>query len=127
MNKLWKLSVLCTCCLCLTAADSALAKFTRLVNISKADDDTVDFCNNANGPNIDEPLDVLNLLAGFDDPLDRLLNVGNADISTSAPTFFQHTSAFFVTAPNCGQLAADAGPAGAVGRLPGSGAVYTPR
>ena len=101
MNKLRRLVIVCTSCLCLAAADSALADYTGLVHVTKADDDTVDLCNNANGPNILEPLDVCNILAQFTNPEDRLISVGNGDITASNGLYFQHMLNPAVIAPTC--------------------------
>ena len=94
MNKLWKLVILCTGCLSLMAADSALADYVGLVHVTKADEDTVNLCNNANGVFVGEELDVCNVLVGFDNPADRLLNVGNADVQVfngaNPDVFFHH-------------------------------------
>ncbi|MCH8851717.1 MAG: hypothetical protein IID41_03585 [Planctomycetes bacterium] len=105
MNKLWKLVIICTSCLCFAAADSARADYVGLVHVTKADDDTVNLCNNGNGDLVPEPLDVCNVLAEFDNPVDRLLSVGNADVSTSDPSgYFQHTFGNPFTAPACNLL-----------------------
>jgi len=105
MNKLWKLVILCTGCLCLTAADSALADYTGLVHVTKADEDTVNLCNNAEGDDVPEPLDVCNVLAQFTNPEDRLLSVGCADISASNGLFYQHPNNFSGSpSPACGLI-----------------------
>ena len=80
----WKTtSTLLACCVCLTISTSALADYTGLVHVTKADDDTVHLCNNANGDWVPGPLTVCNVFAEFDNPVDRLLSVGDADISAS--------------------------------------------
>ncbi|MCH8912910.1 MAG: hypothetical protein IIA33_05010 [Planctomycetes bacterium] len=107
MNKLWKLVILCTGCLSLMAADSALADYVGLVHVTKADEDTVNLCNNANGDNVPEPLDVCNILAQFTNPVDRLLSVGNADITASNGLYYQHPASDAANsprAPGCNQI-----------------------
>lgn len=101
MSNLNKILGLCACCLCLTAGNTALADYTGLVHVTKADDDTVDLCNNANGDFVAEPLDVCNILASFDHPDDRLLSVGNADITASNGFYFQHPLVSGSTSPSC--------------------------
>ena len=101
MNKLWKLVILCSSCLCLAVTDSALADYIGLVHVTKSDADTVNLCNNANGANVPEPLDVCNVLAQFDDPEDRLLSVGNGDILASNGAFYQNMFNGAVIAPTC--------------------------
>ncbi|MCH8970141.1 MAG: hypothetical protein IIA66_13615, partial [Planctomycetes bacterium] len=101
MNKLWKLVILCTGCLSLMAADSALADYVGLVHVTKSDEDTVNLCNNANGDDVPEPLDVCNVLAQFTNPVDRLLSVGNGDITASNGLYFQHMFNPAVIAPTC--------------------------
>ena len=85
MSNLNKVLGLCAFSLCLTASNTALADFVGLVNVTKADEDTVNLCNNANGANVDDPLDVFNWLARFDDPADRLLSVGNGVTGSTHP------------------------------------------
>ncbi len=105
MNKLWKLVILCTGCLSLMAADSALADYVGLVHVTKADADTVNLCNNATGDSVPDPLDVCNILAQFTNPVDRLLSVGNADITASNGLYFQHQFNFTVISPACPAVA----------------------
>ncbi len=101
MSNLNKVLGLCTCCLCLMVGNTALADYTGLVHVTKADDDTVNLCNNANGNSVPEPLDVCNVLAGFDNPVDRFLAVGDADITASNGVYFQHPFNFGATSPDC--------------------------
>ncbi|MCZ6654945.1 MAG: hypothetical protein O7D91_18200, partial [Planctomycetota bacterium] len=101
MSNLNKVLGLCACCLCLTASNAALADYIGLVHVTKADDDIVNLCNNANGDFVLEPLDVCNVLAQFDNPVDRLLNTGNADITASNGLYFQHSFNSTVIAPTC--------------------------
>ena len=68
----------------------ARADYAGLVRVAKGDVDTVDLCNNANGVFVTEPLSVCNVLAAFDNPVDRLLSVGLADITASNGLYFQH-------------------------------------
>ena len=101
MSNLNKVLGLCVCCLCLTASNAALAEYTGLVHITKADPDTVDLCNKANGQFVDFPLDVCNVYAEFDNPVDRMLSAGDADITASNGLFFQHPLNPAVIAPTC--------------------------
>lgn len=54
---------------------------------------------------MDDPLDVCNVFAEFDNPVDRLLSVGNADITASNGLYYQHpANAGTPRAPGCNQI-----------------------
>ena len=103
----WKWAIiLATCCsICLTIAASASADFVGVTIVTKDDPDTEFLCTQGNGDFVPGPLTVCNVYATFDDPADRLLSVGNADLQVyngaNPDVFFQHPLNFTVTAPMC--------------------------
>ncbi len=102
LMKRWRIiSTLCVCALCLTATPFAAADYVGLVHVTKVDPDIVNLCNNADGDFVPSPLRVCNVLAQFDDPTDRLLSVGNADVSTSDALGYFHHPFGGNTSPAC--------------------------
>ncbi len=106
MSGLKRRSTRGVCCLlCLTAARSAPADFLGLVEVVRTD---LTICQDARQDFIDEPLTVCGFYAVFDDPTDRLLSTGYADITTTDPAgFFQHPANFADVAPRCDQITND--------------------
>ena len=108
----WKCAItLTTCCgMCLTIAASASADFVGVTTVIKDDPDTAFLCTEGNGKFVPGPLTVCNVFAAFDDPTDRLLWVGDADLQVyngaKPDVFFQHPFNFHDVAPLCSQLPA---------------------
>ena len=86
--------LLACCCIILTTAPSASADFVGVTTVIKDDPDTDFQCTQGNGAFVPGPLTVCNVYAKFDDPTDRLLSVGNADLQVyngaKPDVFFQH-------------------------------------
>ena len=77
--------------LSLTIAPAASADFVGLVTVINDNPNAAALCNRAGGANVPDPLTVCSVFAVFDQPTDRVLSVGNADITTTdADGFFQH-------------------------------------
>ncbi len=76
------------CIFLLTA--SASADYVGVTTVNKVDPDIDFLCNEGNGDFVPGPLTVCNVFAGFDNPEDRLLLVGDADITASNGLYFQH-------------------------------------
>ena len=103
----WKWAItLATCCgICLTIAASASADYVGVTTLTKDDPDTEFLCTQGNGDFVPGPLTVCNVYAAFDDPADRLLSVGNADLQVyngkNPDVFFQHPLNATVFSPSC--------------------------
>ena len=80
--------------MCLMVATLASADFIGVVAVTKDDPDTDFQCAQGNGASVPGPLTVCNVYAMFDDPGDRLLSVGNAELQVfngaNPAVFFQH-------------------------------------
>ena len=106
-KSIWKRAIkLATCCgICLALAPSASADFIGVTIANQDDPATQFYCTEANGPSVPGPLTVCHVYAAFDDPADRLLSLGNADLqvySGATPdVFFQHPFNFVPIAPSC--------------------------
>lgn len=100
-----QLRFLFSCGVLLTLAQPAWADFVGIVTVTNDDPDTVALCNHAEGEHIPSPLTVCRVSAEFDDPADRLLSVGNADLQVfdreEPSVFFQHPFNGSNTAPIC--------------------------
>ena len=82
--------------LSLTIVPASSADFIGLVTVNNDDPDTAALCNGAGGAEVPDPLTVCNVFAVFDEPSDKLLSVGFADITTTdADGFFQHPAGTF--------------------------------
>ena len=94
------LTLLACCCTILTVAPSLLADFLRVISVTKTDLDTDFLCADGNGAFVPGPLTVCNVFAAFDEPDDRLLSVGNAELQVfngQVPdVFYQHPIDFDV-------------------------------
>ncbi|MCH8914021.1 MAG: hypothetical protein IIA33_10700, partial [Planctomycetes bacterium] len=98
----WKTTItFLACCVCLTISTSASADYIGLTTVNKDDPDTAFFCTQGNGDFVPGPLTLCNVFATFNNPVDRLLSVGDADIVASNGLFFQHPFNPVVTAPSC--------------------------
>ncbi len=98
----WKTTItLLACCVCLTIATSASGDYIGLTTVNKDDPDIAFFCAQGNGDFVPGPLTVCNVFANFNNPVDRLLSEGDADIVASNGLFFQHPFNAVVTAPSC--------------------------
>ncbi len=93
------------CCTILTMATSASADYIGVMTVNKDDPDTALLCTQGNGDFVPGPLTVCNVFAGFDNPQDRLLSVGNADLQVyngaQPDVFFQHPFNFVPYPPVC--------------------------
>ncbi len=103
----WKWAItLATCCgIVLTIAPSASADYVGVTIVTKDDPDTEFLCAQGNGDFVPGPLTVCNVLAVFDNPTDRMLAVGNADLQVyngaRPDVFFQHPLGSFPYPPPC--------------------------
>ena len=103
----WKCAITLAICGCiyLTVAPSASADFVGVTTVIKDDPDTAFLCTEGNGKFVPGPLTICNIFAAFDDPTDRVLSVGNADLQVyngaKPDVFFQHPFNVVVTAPRC--------------------------
>ena len=94
-----RFSAWCCCCLCLMATRYASADYIGIETESKSD---LSICQDAGEPDIPFPLGVCNIYAKFDEPTDRLLATGDADITTSDPSgYYQHPFGNGNTSPAC--------------------------
>ncbi len=82
-----RFSAWCCCCLCLMATRYASADYVGIEIEPKSD---LAICQDASEPDIPFPLSVCNIYATFDDPIDRLLSVAYADITTTDPNGYYH-------------------------------------
>ncbi len=109
MNDWKTIITLLACCVYLTAAPTASADFVGVTTVNPDDPDTEFQCTQGNGAFVPGPLFVCDVFAMFDDPGDRLLSVGNADLQvfngTTPDVFFQHPFNFPVFSPACGLVA----------------------
>ncbi|MCZ6653136.1 MAG: hypothetical protein O7D91_08920 [Planctomycetota bacterium] len=84
---------------------SASAEFVGVTIVTKDDPDTEFLCTQGNGKYVPGPLTVCNAYAAFDDPADRLLSVGFADLQVyngaKPDVFFHHPLNATVTSPTC--------------------------
>jgi len=100
-----KLQIFFSCVLGLALAQSAAADFVGIVTVTKDDPDTVALCNNAEGSSVPFPLAVCNVLVAFDNHIDRLLGVENADLQVydgkTPDVFFQHPFGSGSFSPAC--------------------------
>ncbi len=101
----WVITLAICCCTVLTIAASASADFVGVTIVTKDDPDTEFFCTQGNGDFVPGPLTVCNVYAAFDDPNNRLLSVGNADLQVyngeSPDVFYQHPLNSIAIAPTC--------------------------
>ncbi len=108
----WKCVItLAPCCgIVLTIAASASADFVVVTTVIKDDPDTEFLCTQGNGDFVPGPLTVCDIFAAFDNPPDRLLWVGDADLKVyngaKPDVFFQHPFNFRDVAPLCSQIPA---------------------
>ncbi len=108
MNN-WKCATVLAicCCIIVTIAPSASADFVG-VTTAKDDPNTQFNCIEGNGPYLPGPLTVCNVYAAFDDPADRLLSVGNADLQVyngaNPDVFYQHPLNPIAIAPTCASV-----------------------
>ena len=87
------------CCLLVLPGQTARADYLGVAEVVRTD---LTICQDTSQDYIDEPLNVCNFFVVFDDPTDRLLAIGNSDITTSDPSgFYQHPFNFFDIAPFC--------------------------
>jgi hypothetical protein len=96
-----------SCCLCVTAAQPALADFVGAQAVIVSNPDVDSLCVQANGANVPFPLQICQVFLVFSDPTDRLLSVGNADIQVFSgvkPGVFFQNPFGSDTAPNCSLL-----------------------
>ncbi len=104
------ITLLACCCIVLTIAASASADFVGVTTVNKDDPDTEFWCTQGNGVFVPGPLTVCNVYAAFDDPNNRLLSVGNADLQVyngaNPDVFFQHPFNFTPFSPSCGLILA---------------------
>ena len=105
------ITLLACCCMVLTTAPSASADFVGVTSVFPDDSDTVNLCTEGNGDFVPGPLTVCNVYAVFDDPADRLLSAGFADLQVyngaNPDVFYQHPAqeaAGVVRAPGCSQF-----------------------
>ena len=98
------LSVVCI----LLITPSASADLVGVTTVIKDDPDTEFLCTQGHGDFVPGPLTVCNVFAVFDDPTDRLLNVGDGQLQVfnakSPDVFFHHPFNFGVTAPSCAAI-----------------------
>jgi len=84
---------------------SASADFVGVKSVNKHDPETDFQCTQGNGAFVPGPLTVCNVFANFDNPVDRLLSVGNGDMQVfngaNPGVFFQHGFNAAVIAPTC--------------------------
>ena len=94
----------------LAIAPSASADYVGVTTVNKDDPDTAFLCTQGHGDNVPGPLTVCNVYAVFDNPADRLLTVGNADLQVydgAIPdVFFQHLLNLSPHSPACGLIRA---------------------
>ena len=105
----WKTSItLLACCVYLTVAPSASADYVGVTTVNPDDPDIEFLCTKGNGFFVPGPLTVCKVFAGFDDPDDRLLSVGNADLQVfnrQVPdVFFQHSFNFTPYSASCAAI-----------------------
>ena len=99
------ITLLACCCIVLTTAPSASADFVGVTTVYPDDPDTEFQCTQGNGDFVPDPLTVCNVFAGFDNPEDRLLSVGSADISASNGAYYQHpVTTYTPRSPGCNQI-----------------------
>ncbi len=90
------------CCLLLLAGQTARADFLGVAAGVRTD---LTICQDTSQDDIDEPLTVCNFFVVFDDPTDKLLNIGNSDITTADPAgFFQHPLIVGDFSPDCDDI-----------------------
>ncbi len=108
MGGLRKLQVSVCCGVLLALAHPAWADFVGVVAMSKEEPETA-ICRQTDDDFIPYPLTVCKVLVAFDDPDDRLLSVGNADLQVynagEPDVFFQHPFGLD-TPPDCFLFAA---------------------
>ena len=108
-----KSQLLFSCGVLLTLANPAWADFVGIVTNTKNDPDTVALCNNAEGASVPFPLTVCNIFATFDDLLDQLLGIENADLQVydgkTPDVFFHHPDGNSAYSPRCEELPDDHG------------------
>ena len=103
----WKFAITLTICcgIYLTVASAASADFVGVTTVNKDDPETDFQCTQGNGAFVPGPLTVCNVFAVFDDPTDRLLSVGNADLQVyngaNPDVFFQHPLIPSAYPPSC--------------------------
>ena len=104
------IALLTCCCIILTIAPPASADFVGVTTAYKDDPETDFQCTQGNGAFVPSPLAVCNVFAGFDNPNDALLSVGNAELQVyngAVPgVFYQHPLNFDPTSPACALIEA---------------------
>ena len=104
------ITLLACCCIILTTAPSTSADYVGVTTVNKDDPDTAFLCTQGNGDFVPGPLTVCNVYAVFDDPADRLLSLGTADLQVyngAIPdVFFHHPFNFAAVSPLCALIEA---------------------